>query len=238
MSGNLPIIKHKLYKHKLTGLGKEIQYRPFINKEQKILLMANDEGGEENKFEAIGQIISNCTLGKVNPHDLAVFDVLDLFIRIREVSVEPTANLQLSVHDDETGRTEFIPVQVNLNEVQVHVPEGHTTEFMLDENYGVKMRYPTFAMSSKLSGETDTSLIERSIVLDCIEYVYSADGEIYDSFSREELETFYDSLDFMMNSKIENFFQTLPDIQCEVTVETEKGPLTKIIKGIDGFFPY
>lgn len=236
MSG-LPIIDQKLYKHKLHGLGKTVQYRPFTNKEQKILLMAAEESETSNKYDAIAQIITNCTLGKVAVEKLAMFDLLDLFIRIRQVSVGEKINLQLSVDDPETGKTKFYSSEVDLNQVKVEVPEGHTDTFMLNETYGIKMRYPTFEMSMDVNEES--IIADRDIILNCIEYVYDKDGNVFDSFTKEELEAFYDSLDFMMNAKIINFFKTLPDIQVEVEVETENGEkLKKIVKGIDGFFPY
>lgn len=236
MSG-LPIIEQKLYRHKLIGLGKEVRYRPFTNKEQKILLMANEEN-TQNRYDAIAQIITNCTLGKVDVNKLAVFDLLDLFIRIRQVSVGEKIKLRLSIPVEETGKTKFYDAEVNLNDVKVEVPEEHKDTFMLNDVYGIKMKYPTFDMYSKTEGNDSVATTDREIILDCIEYVYDSEGNIFDSFSREELENFYDSLDFMMNAKILNFFDTLPDIQVEVEVDTEEGKISKIVKGIDGFFPY
>lgn len=212
----LPKIDIPRYKHHLYGVDKEIKYRPFTVKEQKILLQAKESEDADTEVDAIKQIIDLCTDSKLNVDELPFFDIEDLFIRIRSKSVSEVSEILYKNKD--TG--ERVTVSVNLNDLKVEPKEGHEKKIMLTDDIGVVMKYPTLDMI--LSGEKD------NFIPKCIDYIFDQ-NEVYNDFTTEELEEWVDDFDTGAMYKINNFFATMPRIRYETEIAFKDGE-TEVLK--------
>lgn len=234
----LPKIQHTLYSHTLVGLGKEIKFRPFTNQEQKTLLLAKDAKGTPGEkalvVNAIEQIISNCTLGKVDGSSLSTFDIEDLFLRIRAKSVGEVINVQYRYDfrdAEDRPQSRFIKTAINVDDIKVKVNPDHKKTIMITDKVGITMRYPTFKMMETINSDDDLPMA-------CIDTIFDQD-EVHDrnSVSAEELEAFFDDIDTKGLLKIKDFFDTMPSLQH--TIELDMGDGTKqevTFKGLNDFF--
>lgn len=240
----LPKIQHRIYEHQLTGSGKAVKYRAFTVAEQKILLMAKEEtqsddveivhGTSKQALDAVQQIVENCTLGKIKAEDICIFDLEDLFVRIRAKSVGELLTVTYREnYEDEEGRekSHFIDVNINLDDIKVVTPEGHTNKIMVTDNIGVIMKYPTF----KMLKECTTS---ESLTMACIDSIFD-EKEVYDAAtnSKEELQEFYDSIEAMPLREIARFFDTMPKLSYKVKVKLHDETEREItFEGLQSFF--
>ncbi len=234
----LPKLKHTLYSHTLTGLGKEVKFRPFTNQEQKTLLLAKDsENAPDSRkvmLDAVEQIIHNCTLGKVDATTLATFDLEDLFMRIRAKSVGEVIPVKYRYdHTDDEGRpvSKFIHATVNIDDIKVNVDPEHSKTIMLTEDVGIIMRYPSFAL-------IETMKSDEELPMACIESVFDKD-EVYStaSITREELLEFYNDIDTAGMLKIKKFFDTMPSLKHSIKLDLGDGKTeTVTFKGLQDFF--
>lgn len=231
----LPKITHTLYEHKLVGLNKVVKFRPFTNAEQKILLMAKEEEGSPRAaFNAMKQIIANCTMNQVNADKLSTFDVEDLFLRLRAKSVGEVISVKYryDYHDEEGKKlSKFIDVSINLDDVKVVTKEEHTNKIELSDTLGIVMKYPTFDL---LEGATS----DEDIAVACIDYIYDKD-EIHSASeqTKEDLFEFYDSIETPGILKIKTFFQTMPRVRHEVEIKLPNDQTeTVVFEGIEDFF--
>lgn len=234
----LPKLKHTLYSHTLTGLGKEVKFRPFTNQEQKTLLLAKDSEGSADSqkvmLQAVEQIIHNCTLGKVDATSLSTFDLEDLFMRIRAKSVGEVINVKYRYdHKDDDGRpvSKFIHASVNIDDIKVKVGHDHSKQILLTDEVGIIMRYPSFGLIEKIQSDEELPMA-------CIESVFDA-NEVYStaSITREELLEFYGDIDTAGMLKIKKFFDTMPSLEHSIELDLGEGKKeTVTFKGLQDFF--
>lgn len=234
----LPKLKHTLYSHTLMGLGKEIKYRPFTNQEQKTLLLAKDSqdspDAQKVMLEAVQQIIHNCTLGKVDGSKLSTFDLEDLFMRIRAKSVGEVINVKYRYDfKDAEDRpvSKFIYANINIDDIKVQVDPTHTKQFMITDEVGIIMRYPTFELIDKMKDESELPMA-------CIESVYDSE-EVHSTaaISREELVEFYNDIDTNGMLKIKQFFDTMPRLEHTIELDLGDGKKeTVTFRGLQDFF--
>lgn len=238
----LPKVKQALYDHELFSTKKKIKYRGFTGAEQKILLLAKEaaqnaeiqHGASQEVINAVSQIINNCTLGKVDPDELATFDMEELFIRIRSKSVGELMSVRYRENyrdDEDRPKTHFIDININLDDIKVKSVDGHSNIIEVTPEVGIVMRYPTFGMLNQAKNTED-------LIVSCIDHLYDADG-IYDrtTTSEEELYQFQEDLEAPVIMKIQNFFATMPKLYYEKEVELHDGS-KEIIKfeGLQSFF--
>lgn len=223
---SLPKIQHISYQHKLTGLNKTITFRPFTTKEQKILLTAKESGSEEQIIQAVETIISMCTYGKVDVKTLPVFDLEDIFLRIRAKSVGEVINIKYGTEDGET-----VDVSVNLDEVKVQKPEDTSNVIKLTDKMGIIMRYPTLY-------DAKSMVSEEEMIISCIEQIYEGDNFFNTAeYSKQEVQEFYDNIDMSGLLKIQKFFENMPKLRFEKMVKLKDGSEEKIVlEGINDFF--
>jgi hypothetical protein len=234
----LPKIQHTLYSHKLVGLGKEIKFRPFTNQEQKTLLLAKELKGQEGEkdaiIQAIEQIITNCTLGKVDASSLSTFDIEDLFLRIRAKSVGEVINVQYRYdYKDEEGRpkSDFIKTSINTDDIKVKVNPEHNRIIQVTDDIGITMRYPTFKILKQLNNDEDLPLL-------CIDTIFTKD-EVHDrnSVTQEEIQAFYDDIETPGLLAIKLFLDTMPTLEHSVELDIGNGKKeTVTFKGLNDFF--
>jgi hypothetical protein len=230
MSG-LPKLDLPRYKHKLVGLNKEVKYRGFTTKEQKILLGAKEEDSADQMLEAIKQIIENCTFGDIDVDTLPYFDLEDLFLRIREKSVSDVVELAYNVKDKDGAHLEQIHLSVDLKEVKVKTNPDHKDKIQLSDQIGIKMKYPTVDMLKHVGDE-------MAMLESCIDCIFTEDEVFYvKDYSREDYEEFIDSLDVAALKKIKTFFDTMPRLRHEETINLKDGTTETIkFEGLQDFF--
>lgn len=224
----LPKLDQPVYRHTLQGLGKEIKYRSFTVKEQKILLHAKESEDAKQIIDAINQIVGNCIIDDVDPEKLAYFDVEDIFLRIRSKSVSNVVEIPYRVKDTD----ERITVKVDLDNVSVKSEEDHTKKIMITDTVGVIMQYPTIVMLR------DGSNDNNDLVRQCIEQVFTPDEVMLASdYSKEEMEEFMDQFDVTALTKIDEFFKSMPKVRHEVNIRLKDGTEDTIkFEGIQDLF--
>ena len=233
----LPVINVPTYEVPVPSTKDKITFRPFLVKEEKILLLALEDGGDESIARAIKQIIHNCTFEKVDVDSLATFDLEFVFLRIRAKSVGEMAKVQVLCEDD--GET-FVEAEVPLEEIEVNFPKGHTNNIKLTDDIGVILNYPDMAELYKGIQEGQTTIdFSLDMISKSIQQIF--DGETVHEradFSDKELITFLESLTSAQFTKLQDFFETMPRLSYEVTVTNpntkKKNKVT--LEGLNSFF--
>jgi len=234
---SLPVINAPTYELAIPSTKEKIKYRPFLVKEEKILLLAMEEDDEKTITVALKQIIENCTDGKIDVDKLALFDLEFIFLRIRAKSVGENVQVSLLCQDD--GET-YVPVEIPLEEIKVMHTKGHKNKIKLTKDIGITMRYPQLNMMA-MQSQGDTPTVEQTfnILGDCIENI--TEGETVHEradFNDEELKTFLESLNTKQFQSIQQFFETMPKLQHIVEVENPKTKVmnTITLEGMQSFF--
>ena len=234
----LPKINTPTYELVIPSTDEKIEYRPFLVKEEKILLIAMESGKQKDIITAIKQIVTACTFGKLKIGRMPMFDVEYLFLNIRAKSVGEISNLRLKCPDDEET---YADVEVDLSKVQVQVEKGHSPKIKLTDEMGLVMAYPSIDSFSK-TGITDiTAENMLEVISSCIHQVYDKKGEeVFDAKdqSKKELTEFIESLNTTQFRAVQQFFDTMPKLKHVVTIEN---PNTKVktdvvLQGLNDFF--
>jgi len=231
----LPVINAPTYTLAIPSTKEEITYRPFLVKEEKLLMIAMETGGEGDLINALRQIVSNCVESELDLNKLATFDLEYIFLRIRAKSVGEVTKLSLLCQDD--GET-YVPVEIDLEEIEVEFQEGHTTKIELTEDVGIIMSYPTFEFLDLNIAEADVNTL-FTLIGNSIHQIY--EGETVHEradFNKKELKTFLESLTSEQFKKVQNFFETMPRLRHTIEIEN---PKTKVmnsvtLEGLQAFF--
>lgn len=236
----LPQLTVPHFKLELPVLKKTVAFRPFLVKEEKILLMAREAMDEESITMAVEQIINACVEG-IDVNELSTVDLEYLFLNIRAKSVGEEIELRYR-HSNNTNRkgeecNTSTSVIINLEEVQVKFDDKHTDKIMITDDVGVKMRYPTFGQSDQMKKDSLKDVV--SLIAHSIEYIFDKE-QIYDETTTtfEEKMQFIENLNQEQLLKINNFFETMPKLEHEITYRcTGCGQEDKIVlRGIADFF--
>ena len=234
----LPKLTTPTYELEIPSTDEKIKYRPFLVKEEKILMMAMESKSSADITQAVKDIVMECTFNKVKIDDMPMFDVEYIFLNIRSKSVGEVSKLKILCQDD--GKT-YADVELDLNEVKVQVGDDHTNKIELTEDMGLIMKYPTIDSFS----ETGIRDINPSNMLDvistCILQIYEKKGEkTYDpkDQTKKELTEFIEQLNTKQFKDVQKFFETMPKLKHEITV---KNPKTKkenkvTLSGLYDFF--
>ena len=228
---SLPKLNSPVYEAILPSTEKVIKFRPFLVKEEKVLLTAMEDGSQTALMNAIKTILKNCVQGKINVDRLPLFDIEYLFLKLRSKSVGEISEIGLKCTDTECGGVNQI--SINMDEIEVNKPEGHNRKIMISDEIGVMMSYPVI----KTAGITEEDGLE--IVKDCIAMVFTEEEtHERDSFTKKELDEFIDSMDTKQFGKIKEFFDTMPKLQHTINYKCEKCGEDKevTLQGLDSFF--
>ena len=235
----LPSIETPRYELTLPSTDKVVQYRPFLVKEEKILLVAMESNDNKEILNAIKEILTACTYEKIDVNTLPIFDVEYIFLQIRSKSVGEVSKVKLLCPDD---KETYADVEIDLTKVNVQVDDAHTNNVVIDENrkLGIVFNYPTLEMTKAGFNVTDTdidSLFE--IMANSINHIYEGD-KIYPSkdSTKEEMKKFLEGLPQTAFNKIKTFFETMPQLRHSVEVENPKTKVksTIVLQGIRDFF--
>jgi hypothetical protein len=237
----LPKLNVPVYETILPSTERVIKYRPFLVKEEKLLLTAL-EGGTGNEMpSAIKQIINNCVQTELDVDNLSTFDIEYLFLRLRAKSVgeEVTIGLKPYPCGQNDGKLceKTTEVKINLEEVKVTKNEKHTNKIMLDDKIGVVMDYPNSSSLEKIEGDNFT--VGMNLIKSSIKMIFTAEQtHERDSFNDEDLNEFLDSLNSEQFQSIRQFFDTMPKLSHTVkyTCSTCGEKKETTIEGLDSFF--
>ena len=171
---SLPKLNTPVYEATLPSTNKVIKYRPFLVKEEKILLTAMEDGSEKTISNAVNQIIKNCVQRNIKVKELPTFDIEYLFLRLRAKSVGEKVTIGLKPYPCSQNQGEICnnttEVEINLEEVKVVKNEKHTTKIMLDDNVGIKMSYPDLSILGQKNTDVDSGL---KLIKDSIEMIFT-----------------------------------------------------------------
>ena len=234
----LPKIDVPTYELVVPSTDEKIKYRPFLIKEEKVLLMAMESGKNEDIIQAVKTIVNECTFDKLELGKMPMFDVEYIFLQIRSKSVGEVSKLRVLCKDD--GKT-YANVEVDLNEVQVQVDDGHTNKIELSDEMGIIMNYPTID-SFSAAGIADINAENMlDVIVSCIGQIYDKGGEeVWDAkdSTKKELVEFVEQLNTQQFADVQAFYDTMPRLKHTITV---KNPKTKkdnivVLSGLNDFF--
>ena len=235
----LPSVETPRYELTLPSTDKVVQFRPFLVKEEKVLLLAMESNNNTEIINATKEILNACTYEKLEIEKLPIFDIEYIFLQIRAKSVGEIAKFKMLCPDDKSTYTN---VEVDLTKVNVQVDDEHTNNIVIDENrkLGVVFNYPTLEMTKAGFNidETDINTL-FDIMTTSIDHIYEGE-KVYPAkdSTKEELKTFLESLPQKTFEKIKTFFETMPQLRHTIEVENPKTKVKSTIdlKGIRDFF--
>jgi len=229
----LPKLDSPTYETELPSTGEKIKYRPFLVKEQKLLLMAQESSNQDEIMTSISQLIDACTFDKIDANSSPVFDIEYLFLKIRSKSVGEKVKITITCPDD--GKTK-VPVEINLEDINIQMDVGHTNELKISDKIKMVMKYPVLSDISKATG-TETDKI-FDILNQCVHEVHDGD-KIYNKvdITDEDLSEFVNSFTGNQFEMVTEFFNTMPKLRHVVNVTNPKTKVKSevVIEGLDSF---
>ena len=235
----LPRIDVPTYELVIPSTDEKIKFRPFLVKEEKVLLIAMESGKSEDMLQSVKDIVNECTFQKLKLGEMPMFDVEYLFLNIRAKSVGEVSKLKVLCQDDmETYAT----VEINLNEVNVQVDgELHSNKIELTDEMGVIMKYPTIDSFTKNGIQNITAANMIDVIASCVEQVYDNKGEeVYESkdSTQAEIIDFVEQLNTTQFQEVQAFFDTMPRLQHTITVKNPKPKVESevTLTGLNDFF--
>ena len=237
----LPKIATPTYELVLPSSNRKIKFRPFLVKEEKILILAMESQDTKQIANAVKNVITHCILTKgIKVDKLSTFDIEYLFLNIRGKSVGEDIEVMVTCPDD--GKTQ-VPTLINIDSIKVQKSDDHESDIKLDDTYTLRMKYPSLNefIKSNFAGGVDDMNVDDTfdLIASCIEQVYSEE-ESWSSAdcTKKELKDFLEQLDSKQFKNIEKFFETMPKLSHTVTVTN---PNTKkenkiVLEGLQNFF--
>ena len=234
----LPRIDVPTYELVVPSTDEKIKYRPFLVREEKLLLIALESGKNEDILRGVKDIVDACTFNKLKLGNMPMFDVEYIFLQIRSKAVGEVSTLRVLCKDD--GKT-YAKVEVDLTKIEVQVDGTHTNKIELSDEMGVIMKYPTIDSFTDNGIEEIKASNMLDVIVTCISQIYDKKGEeVYDSkdSTKEELIEFVEQMNTKQFADVQKFFDTMPALKHEITV---KNPKTKkenkvTLSGLNDFF--
>ena len=234
----LPKIDIPTYELTLPSVDQQVKYRPFLVKEEKLLMMALESGEDADMKNATIDLVNSCTFGKIKAEELPLFDIEYLFLNIRAKSVGEVAKFQVICPDD---KLTLVPVDIDLTEVNVQVDDKHNNNILLDEsrNLGIVMRYPTLRLVPMGIDKNMNADKIFNLMVSCIDHIYEGD-KVYPAkdSSKSELVEFFNNLNSAQFQLIKTFFDEMPKLRHTIKVTNPKTKKESEItfSGLQDFF--
>ena len=241
----LPKMNVPVYEAILPSTESVIKYRPFLVKEEKILLTAMESKDDKTITNAVKQIIENCVQGDLDVNRLPTFDIEYIFLRLRAKSVGEEVTIGLRPWGCPQNKGELCEftteVSVNLEEVKVQKTENHSNKIMLSDNIGLMMSYPNIESVKDMMKKGDLSETEvgMKVMKNSVQMVFTEEEtHERDSFTEKELDDFFDSLNTLQMEKIRNFFDSMPTLKHTVKYNCKTCGEEKetTMQGLNSFF--
>ena len=237
----LPKISTPTYELELPSSGKKIKYRPFLVREEKILIMALESEDMKQISSAIVQILSDCILTKtVKVQELSTFDIEYLFLNVRAKSVGESVEVNITCPDDEETT---VQMEIDIDSIKVQKNPEHTDIIKLDDVLSMKLKYPSldqFVENNFEVNENETDVDKSlSMITSCIDIIYDAEDSWNASdSSKKELDEFIEQLNTKQFKEIEKFFTTMPKLSHTVMVKNPKTGVESevVLEGLASFF--
>lgn len=235
----LPVIQTPTYELVVPSTKQKIKFRPFLVKEEKALLLAQQSENEQTMLDTLKSIIDSCTFGKLDVDKLAMFDIEYIFITLRARSVGEISELIFSCLQCKDSKAKM-KVEIDLLSLQVKFQEGHKMAIDLVGGVGIKMKYPGLEMLNRFKNVDENNVDGVfDLIIDCIESVYD-DDNFYPASeqTKEELEGFINGLTQEQFQKIQNFFQTMPKLEKIIEFDCPVCGYhhAETLQGLDSFF--
>ena len=234
----LPKLNTPTYELEVPSTDEKIKYRPFLVKEEKILLMAMESKDNAQIINAVKDIVSSCTFEKLNVATMPMFDMEYIFLNIRAKSVGEISKLKILCPDD---KKTYASVELDLTKVEVQVGDDHSNKIELTDDMGIIMTYPTIDSFLESGIETVNASNMLDVVGSCVLQIYEQKGEkVYQAKdqTKKELTEFIESMNSGQFKKLQSFFDTMPKLKHTIKV---KNPKTKkssdvTLTGLNDFF--
>jgi len=236
----IPTIATPTYELELPSSGQTIKYRPFLVKEEKLLVLALESESTKEISTAIKAVLKNCIQSRgIKVENLPTFDIEYLFLNIRGKSVGEEIEVNLIAPDD--GETS-VPVKINIDDIKVQKKEGHSKQIKLDDHLMMEMRYPSLEQFIKsnfdFSGESgmDQSF---ELIATCIDKIFNEE-EVWTTAdcTKKEISDFLEQMNSVQFKQIEKFFETMPKLSHEITFTNPNTGVesTVVMEGLSSFF--
>jgi len=236
----LPTIATPTYELELPSTGKKIKYRPFLVKEEKLLVLALETESTKDISNAIKTVLKNCIQTRgVKVDNLPTFDIEYLFLNIRGKSVGEEVEVNLIAPDDEVTE---VPVTISIDDIKIQKSEEHTNKVKLDNDLIMEMKYPSLEQFIKSNFDfTEEVSMDQSfdLIASCIDKIYNEE-EVWSTAdcTKKEVKEFLEQMNSMQFKEIEKFFETMPKLSHSVTFTNPKTEVesTVVLEGLSSFF--
>ena len=232
----LPKLNTAVHILELPSTGEEIKFRPFLVKEQKLLMLAQESENNKEMLDTVVKIVSSCTFNKVDPTHSPLFDIEYVFLKLRAKSVGENVEVTLLCPDDEETYT---TKKINLDKIEIEVDESHSNEIQLTEQIKLIMKYPQMSDMNQINTQDNSQInLVFSVLKHCILEVQDGDTSYQKvDISDKDLEEFIDSFDTEQFEKIMTFFETMPKLKEKVQVTNPKTQVTSeiVLEGLESF---
>jgi hypothetical protein len=219
----LPKLDHPVFEVQLNSVDRKLKFRPFLVKEEKLLLMAKESDDLNDVFKTMKQIIRNCCLEEIDVESLPVFDIEMIFIHLRINSVGENVQMNFTCDNVVEGNTcGFITeFDLHLKNIKFQIPDGHDKNVKLTDKVGVVFKYPTLQVPKEVLNESDDGGFE--LIVNYVDYIYD-DDQVYkaEETPKEELTDFFESLTLDQIRKTKSFFLTTPTVVLDQDISCGK----------------
>ena len=230
----LPQLATTKYELTLPSTGEKVEFRPFLVKEEKVLMIAQGTGGQKDMLKAIETIIDACTFQKLDAKKLPMFDIEYVFLQLRAKSVGAEVEVSVLCPDDKKTR---VPVKLNLEEIKCIREVGHDNNIKLTDTIGIIMDYPRVDTVNLLGEDDASSAFE--IMKNCVKQIYDAEN-VHDKADMDdkELSEFLESMSHDQFVKVQQFFDTMPKVKHTIKVKNPETGVTSdvVLEGLNSFF--
>ena len=230
----LPKLETPTYELQLPSTGGKIKYRPFLVKEQKLLMMAQESNDAKQMIDTVSKLVTTCTFEKVDASKSPVFDVEYLFLQIRGKSVGDSVEIKITCPDD--GETS-VPVKLNLSEVSIQMTNDHTNVIDVTENIKMHLRYPLLSDISITENKSDTETVFE-LLNTCVHQLHYGDDVYHRSdISDKDMTEFIDQLTTGQFETVMEFFNSMPKLRHVVSVTNPKTKKENevVLEGLQSF---
>ena len=238
----LPTIETPTYELKLNSSNKKVKYRPFLVKEEKVLIIALESKDQSAITNAVKEVLKKCILTKgIDVDNLPTFDIEHLFLNIRAKSIGEDIKLTVTCPDDNETK---VPVTIYVDEIKVNKPRGHTKDVVLDDKMTLRMKYPSLNQFIENNFDTEDeaeTMVDKTfkVVADCMDTIFTGEDawDAKDYTPSERLE-FVEQLNSQQYKKVEKFFSTMPKLShtIEVVNPNTKKKGSIVLEGLADFF--
>ena len=232
----LPKLATAKYELTLPSTGQKVEFRPFLVKEEKMLMLAQQEGSQQSLIRAVQDLIDACTFGKLDSKKLPTFDIEYVFLQIRCKSIGETATVTVICPDDEETK---VKVDVNLSEVQCVKDKDHTNDIKISDDVGIIFDYPEISKVVKITSGKSDAVATFDVIKTCVNQIYDTTN-VYtrNDIEDKDLDDFIESMSHEQFMKVQSFFETMPKVKHKITV---KNPKTEVVsdltlEGLQDFF--